>query len=74
MSWKPKKYRVLRERILRGQTMAKAGDFVYDQAGYDYGLASDDTRMTGVQHTTVTLKEDGGYPGFTIPAADLEAV
>ncbi len=45
---------------------AKAGTVVYDIRGWDYGLASDDTRMTGVQHVSVTLDEDGGYPSFTV--------
>jgi hypothetical protein len=52
----------------------KAGAIVYDQRGYDYGLASDDTRYTGIQHVSVTLNEDGDYPGFTVAERDLEKI
>lgn len=51
---------------------ATAGSIVYSLRGYDYGLASDDTRMTGVEHVSVTLNADGDYPSFTIPRADIE--
>ena len=51
-----------------------AGTTVYKAVYYDYGLANDDTRTTGVEHISVTLKEDGGYPFFTIPAYILEGV
>ena len=44
-----------------------AGTVVYACQLCDYGLSSDDTRMTGIEHTNVTLREDGGYPAFTIP-------
>jgi hypothetical protein len=67
----PKKYVLLDDRVIRGEVMAKRGDFVYDQIGYDYGLASDDTRWTGIEHTSVTLKENGDYPGFTVPVKHL---
>lgn len=53
---------------------AKAGTIVYKCRQCDYGLSSEDTRFTGIEHTFVTLKEDGGYPGFTIPVQDLERV
>lgn len=68
---KPQKYVVLEDRVLHGEVMAKRGEFVYDRWGCDYGLSSDDTRATGVEHTTVTLNEDGSYPGFTIPRRHL---
>ena len=48
------------------------GTEVYSLNGYDYGLASDDTRMTGVQHISVTLKSDGDYPSFTVATHKLE--
>lgn len=51
---------------------AKAGTVVYSPRAHDYGLASDDTRMRGIQHVSVTLQPDGGYPVFTIPEAHLE--
>lgn len=69
-----KKYRVKSDRIERGETWAKAGDIVYDIRGYDYGLASDDTRYSGIQHISVTFKEDGDYPSFTIPVRQLEEI
>lgn len=51
-----------------------AGTIVYDLRGYDYGLASDDTRITGIHHVSVTLKPDGDYPSFTIQKNSLEIV
>lgn len=48
------------------------GTLVYERNSWDYGLASDDTRFTGVEHISVTLKSNGDYPGFTIPKQDLE--
>ena len=68
------KYRVKQDRIVRGETWVKAGETVYSQKYHDYGLASDDTRMTGIEHVSVTLNADGDYPGFTIPVKDLEAL
>lgn len=50
---------------------ALAGTSVYSAAKYDYGLASEDTRSTGVEHTSVTLDPNGEYPVFTIPVAHL---
>lgn len=47
---------------------------VYDCLSYDYGLAQDDSRGTGIPHISVTLNSDGSYPSFTIPLADLEKV
>lgn len=49
----------------------KAGTTVYRQMYHDYGLANDDTFATGVKHISVTLKSDGGYPGFTVPVDHL---
>lgn len=51
-----------------------AGSIFYKQIVCDYGLANDDTRTTGVEHVTVTLKSDGGYPGFTVPKHALEPI
>jgi hypothetical protein len=73
-AYTPPKFRVLREREIRGEVHAKAGTIVYGAKGYDYGLASDDSRATGLQHRSVTLKEDGDYPFFTIPERDLELI
>jgi hypothetical protein len=52
---------------------ATAGATVY-AAGYDYGLASDDTEMTGIPHISVTLNSDGSYPFFTVAERDVEEV
>lgn len=52
----------------------KAGTIVYSQTGWDYGLANDDSRATGIEHKTVTLNADGDYPGFTVPVFDLEEI
>lgn len=53
---------------------AKQGMTVYKCAKHDYGCASDDTRVTGVQHISVTFKEDGDYPFFTHPLHLLQEV
>lgn len=53
---------------------AKAGDVVYISTKYDYGLAEDDTRYTGVEHISVTLNSDGDYPTFTIPLHELKEI
>lgn len=66
------KYRMLADSKVNEKV--KAGATVYDQRGYDYGLARDDTRATGVEHITVTLNADGDYPGFTVPVTALEKV
>ncbi len=68
----PTAYRMLKDSKLEPE--AKAGSTVYSIRGYDYGLASDDTRMTGIKHVSVTLNPDGEYPSFTIPEADLEKI
>ena len=49
----------------------KTGTTVYDQSGHDYGLAHDDTMISGIEYITVTLNSDGSYPGFTVPVKDL---
>ena len=61
-----KKYKLKKDRFEHS-----AGTVVYEQIKHDYGLSSDDTRHTGVQHITVTLKENGDYPGFTVPVHEL---
>lgn len=54
--------------------MGFAGDFVYDYAGCDYGLAADDTRQIGVYHVSVTFDPTGGRPFFTVPQYLLERI
>ena len=65
-------YKLLKDSDL--QPDAKAGSTVYSIRGWDYGLASDDTRATAIHHTSVTLDPDGGYPSFTIPTNHLERI
>lgn len=48
------------------------GTIVYDPTGHDYGLASDDSRITGVEHVSVTLDPGGAYPTFTIRKSSLK--
>lgn len=66
------KYRMLKDSDL--EPSAKAGMTVYACAGYDYGLADHDTRVTGIEHKSVTLNSDGSYPFFTMPASDIEPI
>lgn len=73
---KPKKFRIKDTPVTGsdiGQSQAK-GDIVYECTKHDYGLANDDTRATGVLHTSVTLDENGDYPFFTIPVHNLEEI
>lgn len=67
----PTKYEVQRDRKIGDELFAEAGDFVYAFWGCDYGLANDDSRMTGIEHTSVTKNADGSFPAFTIPVRDL---
>lgn len=66
------RYRMLKDAI--NEPKAIAGTIVYACAKHDYGLSSDDTRMTGVRHISVTLNEDGDYPFFTVPEDSVEEV
>lgn len=60
--------------LLKPRFEHEAGTIVYKMDGHSYGLASEDTEVTGVQHITVTLDFDGGYPGFTVPLEDLKPI
>ena len=51
-----------------------AGTIVYSPKGYDYGLASDDSRITGIEHISVTLSPEGEYPTFTVQKCSLEEI
>lgn len=64
-----KKYELLADRFDH-----KAGEIVYDCKGYDYGCALDDTHVTGKKHISVILNEDGDYPFFTVPKAQLKEI
>jgi hypothetical protein len=68
-----KEYRVIRADRAADKSI-KVGDIVYDSKGHDYGCANDDTRMTGIEHQSVTLDDCGDYPFFTIPKMDLEVI
>ncbi|RNJ49412.1 hypothetical protein [Methylocystis hirsuta] len=68
----PKAYRMKEDRVVQGEVWARTGAIVYPIRGWDYGLASDDTRHSGVEHKSVTFKADGDYPSFTVPARMLE--
>jgi hypothetical protein len=70
----PGVYKAPAYRLKEDRFDAKAGDTVYKARSYDYGLASDDTRMTGVRHVSVTLQPNGGYPTFTCPEHLLEPI
>jgi len=66
-----------RYRLLQDATTNKdavAGTVVYSCAKHDYGLADDDTRMTGVRHVSVTLNPDGDYPFFTVHEDSIERI
>ena len=62
-------YRLKRERL-----GWPAGTLVYPLKMHDYGLASDDTRATGIEHISVTQDPTGGYPSITATYDDLEEV
>lgn len=66
----PTAFKVLKDSKLEPQ--AKAGTTIYSCAYCDYGCAGDDTRITGIEHRSFTLKPDGGYPFFTMPVRDVE--
>lgn len=51
-----------------------AGTLCYPLRGWDFGLANDDTRITGIEHKSVTLDPNGDYPSFTVRFSDLEEI
>lgn len=57
---------------LRSDGLEPAGTVAYLYGGYDYGLASDDTDVTGRKHVSLTKKAYGGGPFFTHAKDDLE--
>lgn len=65
-------YKMLKNSALEPE--AKAGTIVYSLRSWDYGLAKDDTRFSGIEHVSVTLKADGDYPSFTVPRSDIGAI
>lgn len=69
--YSPRRFVVLTEREIRGEVLAPKGAVVFDQWQYDYCLADDDTRATGIEHRTVTFNSNGDSPGFTIAESAL---
>ena len=69
-----KQFKVTVDREIRGTLYAKAGDIVYDCLSYNYGCASDDTRIFGIKHVSVTKNENGRHLFFTIPVSHLESI
>lgn len=67
-----KQYRMLTDSTI--EPLATKGTVVQRCAMHDYGCANDDTRALGVQHISLTLDPDGGYPFFTHPLKDLEEI
>lgn len=68
----PKAYVVLKDREIRGVMCATKGSTIFECIKPDYGGASDDTQITGVEHISVTDDPDGGYPYFTISVFDIQ--
>lgn len=66
----PQAYELLTDSKLN--TDATKGTTVYKCRRTDYGCASDDTRLTGIEHISVTLNKDGDYPFFTHPLNKLK--
>ena len=60
--------------ILRDTDRNMVGKTVYRASGCDYGCSSDDSRMTGIPHVSMTLDENGGYPFFTMSEYDLKEI
>lgn len=67
------KYEIINASRAADKSVA-VGDIVYEAGGYDYGLANDDTRFTGINHISVTYNMDGSIPYFTIPKEDVKEV
>lgn len=68
----PRKYELLADSKI--ESTATKGTIAYACAKCDYGVASDDTRITGDEHISLSLKEDGDYPFFTHPVYLLKEV
>lgn len=68
----PKKFTMLADSEIRPDV--KKGDVVYEYMGNTYGLKSEDTRMTGVEHDAYTKDPEGGSPFFTHPVSGVQAI
>jgi hypothetical protein len=58
--------------LLKDRFEHKAGTTVYFYTGPTYGLVSEDTFDSGIEHLAVTLKPDGTHPFFTVAIDELE--
>lgn len=65
-------YRVL-DTPLPAHVPVKPGDYVYKAQGYDYGVASDDSEVSGEKYVSVSADKHGAIPYFTIPQRALGA-
>ena len=64
------KYKLLVKRFEH-----EVGTICYKFNKYDYGLTRDDSCVTGVSHTAVTLDPEGkDYPFFTVPSDHLKII
>ena len=61
-------------RLISEHADFNVGTIVYKCEQYDYGLSSQDSRETGIQHISVTLKSDGSYPFQTVPVHKLQQI
>lgn len=62
------------KRADRAADVVEIGEVVWGCVEPDYGMAADDSVIRGFTHISVTKDRDGGYPFFTIPRDDVEAV
>ncbi len=61
-------------QVIRDTTFHKAGEIVYDSPCHDYGLSSDDTRFTGIEHISVVSQLEGNEGSRTIPKNALKVI
>lgn len=66
------KHYVLTKRFDRD--LLPPGTDVYRAEIWDCGIAGDDSRTTGAEHISVSLKPDGSAPFFTIPVSLLKEI
>lgn len=69
---KPKKYELITSSRVNAD--AVSGTIVYEFTKCDYGLADDDTRLTGMEHRSVTLEPSGDYPSFTHTVSGMREI
>jgi hypothetical protein len=59
-------------KLIEEHAGVSAGSIVFKSTVYDYGLAAEDTKDTGIMHVSVSQKKDGCYPLITVPVYKLE--